>query len=179
MGRDGEAPAAAIDSAAVVCGNSGASYCEAWILAARVDGGLAYSGDIQLNCDGQESYVDIIGDGDPIRLVYPMDSSCGTCGSAGCQIWGRYSVCCASCDVRFAACAGSDGAGPCLDFHDCGRYFDRTGKSWLAAMMPESLNSNGPLDLQASVTITDGTTTRSLSVHVHICGTADTCGIVC
>jgi hypothetical protein len=123
--------------------------------------------------------VDIIGDGEPIRLAYPMDPTCGACNDTGCQIWGRYGVCCGVCEVRFAACAGPDGAAPCLDFHDCGRYLDRSGKSWLATIVPESLNNQAPLDLQASVTITDGTTTRSLSVHIHICGAALLCLVIC
>jgi hypothetical protein len=172
-------PGAVVDSAPLACGNGVNAYCETRVLAPRVDGGPACLDDSHLDCAGLESYVDIVGDGDPIRLAYPMDPTCGACGATSCQIWGRYSVCCSSCDLTFAACAGPDGAGPCLDFQECGRYVDRDGKTWLAALMPESLNNNAPLDLQASVTITDGTTMRSLAVHIHICGRTSYCLIIC
>jgi hypothetical protein len=168
-----------VDSGPVACSNPGNTYCETWVFATAVDGGLECPRVLQENCDGLESYVDIIGDGDPIRLAYPMDPSCGTCGNTGCQIWGRYDTCCGGCDVAFAACDGPDGAGPCLDFQECGRYVDRDGKTWMAAIVPVSLDNYAPLDLQASVTLTDGTTTRSLSVHIHICAATYECGIIC
>ncbi len=177
-GDAGEAGSGAMDSGPVACGNGDNTYCATRVFATAVDAGPACVGS-HLNCDGMESYVDIIGDGAPIRLAYPMDSSCGTCGTTSCQIWGRYATCCSSCEVTFAACAGPDGAGPCLDFHDCGRYVDRDGKTWMATLVPVSLDGNAPLDIQATVIITDGTTTRSLSTHIHICGSTDYCLILC
>jgi hypothetical protein len=170
---------AAIDSGLAACGYRDSTYCETSVFATSIDAGTACLGDSHLNCDGLESYVDISGDGDPIRLAYPMDPSCGTCGNTSCQIWGRYSICCSTCDLTFAACAGPDGAGPCLDFHNCGRYVDRDAKTWMATLVPLSLESDAPLDLQATATVTDGTTTRSLSIHIHICGFTNYCGIIC
>jgi hypothetical protein len=170
---------AAMDGGLVACGNGDNTYCETRVFANAVDAGPACLGDSHLNCGGLESYVDIIGDGDPIRLAYPMDPSCGTCENTSCQIWGRYFICCSGCEVTFAACAGPDGAGPCLDFHNCGRYVDRDGKTWMATLVPVSLVSDAPLDLHATATVTDGTTTRSLSIHIHICGSTYGCGIIC
>lgn len=171
----------AMDSGLAAGGNGGNAYCEDRVFATAVDSGPACLGSSQA-CDGSDSYVDIGGDGDPIRLAYPMDPSCGTCGTTGCQIWAWNFICCGPGQVTFAACSGSDGIGPCLDLHACGRYVDRNGKTWLATLKPESVDSNAPpgiLDLQATVTITDRTTTRTLSVHLHLCGFTSYCGIMC
>ena len=169
----------AADSGLTAGCNGGDADCTKGSFPALLDAGPVCPGVTALDCGSLESYVDVVGDGDPIRLAYPMDPSCGSCGATTCQIWGRDDICCNDGTLTFAACAGPDGAGPCLDVRGCARYVDRNGKAWLGTITPGAPGTSAPLDVQATATFTDGATTLCLSIHIHICGSANYCGIIC
>jgi hypothetical protein len=137
------------------------------------------------SCGGIPSYVEISGDGEPILLAYPMNSTCGTCGDSGCELVGLWYFCCTWSGPSFAACAGPGAGGPCLDTYEAwsGKYLDRSGKTWAATLESPSPGPPGFLglvDLDTNLTISDGSTVRTLVLHIHLCGASfELCGIVC
>jgi hypothetical protein len=131
--------------------------------------------------------VEISGDGEPILLAYPMNSTCGICGDSGCELVGLWYFCCTWSSLSFAACADPGGGGPCLDTYGygtgSGKYLDRGGKTWDATIQgpdPEAPGFLGLVDLDTSLTITDGSAVRTLVLHIHLCGSSfELCGLVC
>ena len=161
-----------VDSGLDASGGSDNSFCWTGNSALVIDAGLICPNNP--NSEGLGAYIDISGDGDPIRLLYPEPDD-GTC-----IIVGRETVCCATYVLSFSACAGPQGTAPCLDSGG-GHYMDRNGKIWAATVQLGISNSKVPyvLDQQATAPISDGSTTRSLSIHIHICGDTYYCGIIC
>lgn len=137
-------------------------------------------------CGGLESFVDIQGDGAPLRLAYPRDSGCGTCTDGICELWSFANASCGTINVTLSACAGPDGTPPCLDTLAM-TYVDRSGKTWRSAVLTGSSEqpcvTPGPfttiLDLDLTLTIYDGTTTRELPAHVRSCGDVRFTAIPC
>jgi hypothetical protein len=131
-------------------------------------------------CGGLASYVSIEGDGAPLRLAYPKDPSCGTCTGTTCELWGRAHGSCGFIGVDLAVCAGPDGSPPCLDTSSVPEsYIDRNGKTWSQVSLGGDSSQPGAitteasvllLDLDLTLTISDGASTRALPVHVHACG---------
>lgn len=135
-------------------------------------------------CDGVDSSVVIQGDAGIERLIYPMDSGCGMCNGERCELWGYGVTGCGSVGVILAACAGSDGKPPCVDTVQK-KYIDENGQVWNAllagssAQITESDYSSSVVDVDLTLTITRGTTTREYGVHAHFCGDLRSTLIAC
>jgi hypothetical protein len=96
---------------------------------------------------------------------------------------GLWYFCCTWSRLSFAACAGPGDGAPCLDTYSSGKYLDRSGKTWDATIQsPDPIGPGflGLVDLDTSLTITDGTAVRTLLLHIHLCGSSfELCGLVC
>jgi hypothetical protein len=146
------------------------------------DAGLWWVTDWRCAADA-ETYVEVTGDGDPIRLGFPLDPTCGICDGTHCELSGTGRECCGGWgDLSFAACAEPGGTGPCLDAR-CGLYLDRDGKAWTANLQRLSASAysrNGIYGISGTVVLSDGTETRTLSIVIQICLLLiGGCGIIC
>lgn len=157
-----------------------------WVFAPGPDAGTVCDFSY-LECRGVPSFVDIQ-DGGTVHLAFPSDAGCGTCAENTCQLWSFAVAACGTMDVILSACAGPDGSPPCLDTASsiAGSYVDPNGKTWTWASLrgsdPQFGGGDaaaGLLDLDLTLTISDGTTSRALPVHSFTCGDIRRTGLPC
>jgi hypothetical protein len=128
-------------------------------------------------CGGLDSYVELDGDGPPMRLAYPSDSGCGVCSAGSCEIWAiDNDTCGPPAGISLSVCAGPAHALPCLDTVSYPpRYTDQSGKTWSSASLTTGVRdagaTSGPiLDLDVTLSLSDGSSTLELAGHVRVCG---------
>ncbi|HYP97405.1 MAG TPA: hypothetical protein VER96_01945 [Polyangiaceae bacterium] len=143
------------------------------------------------SCHVRDQYIDLVKDG--VRLSYPLDTSCGDCSykcevcdELTCSLWAQGTVNCGTVRLSIAACAGLEGQPPCLNSASNAPYYlDASGQRWdvqvFAGSESELPNpaSDGPVALEAQLTISNGLQTRVLTARTHVCASFNYTLVVC
>lgn len=125
------------------------------------------------NGDADREYVEV-DDTTTTRLTNFADGSAGA--SDSCQVHAMGNSGCGFVKLKLTACSAANGNGACLDTASSEpHYTDASGKRWTMLALGGSSaqltsgQADGILDLDLTLSLTDGSTSRELAVHAHVC----------
>jgi hypothetical protein len=125
-------------------------------------------------CDASEEFIEI-SDTPSVRLAYGGGDCPAECNGA-CRISASGQTNCGFVRLSFVACSAPNHGGVCLStVPGSALYTDAAGKAWeMPSLTGDSAQldgqpSGGVIDLDLELGISDGSLSRTLAVHAHVC----------
>jgi len=125
------------------------------------------------NADANSEYVEV-DDTTTTRLTNLSDANVDA--NASCQIHATGTSGCGVVNLRLSACSTASGAGACLDTASSEpHYTAATGKRWTMLTLTgssaqlKSDQADSIVDLDLTLSLSDGSTSRELAVHARVC----------